>query len=273
MSSKNQSSKKPSDNQQNSPFNHLICILLSLISTLFLFLVILYNIPFSNDNDNYNEISNLNKKLWLIKFDKKNKIYGFSIWGWCSWSSINSNSNSNLNFNQNIICKRKTFWKLPEDFQLNDSVNLPNEISKSLSISGFFLTFLLITSFAFLIDLLITIKFHSPKQPPSIDKIYWTCPRKMRYTTWLAYCLRNFYLRILASIFILAWGLPVIIISSIGVNKFNKNSISSKLNDESMSLGSGWAMSLTALICLIIIQIIIPLGGLWNDARRSGKKH
>ncbi|OCF59912.1 hypothetical protein L486_02585 [Kwoniella mangroviensis CBS 10435] len=91
----------------------------------------------------------------------------------------------------------------------------------------------------------------------------------MEFRTWVAYNLRNLWLRLLTIIFISAWGLPVLIIGGIGMEKI-------KGDDDGRveaKLGSGWTMSLVAIITLVLVQISIPLGGLWNDSRRSGKKH
>nr|XP_018266371.1 uncharacterized protein I303_00346 [Kwoniella dejecticola CBS 10117]OBR88529.1 hypothetical protein I303_00346 [Kwoniella dejecticola CBS 10117] len=241
--SKPRSRSSSPDSHQNSPFNHILCLLLSCISTLFLFLVILYNIPFAAD-----ETGDLDNRLWLVKLSTRVRQWGFTMWGWCSWSSPSGGGGGGGYSINDAQCTRKSFWSLPADAPNGlESVNLPSEIAKSLSISGFLLTFLLIISFALMIDLLITLRFHSPKQPPAVGKIYWTPPRKMRYTTWVAYCLRNFYLRIVAVIVILAWGLPVIVVAAVGVEKFNDdnqgyigNSI--QVEGDKMSLGSGWIL-------------------------------
>ncbi|KAK6904945.1 hypothetical protein I203_105764 [Kwoniella mangroviensis CBS 8507] len=251
-------SHSTSDRHQNSPINHLTCILLTLISTLFLFLVILYNVPFSSS-----DTGGLGDRLWLVQLTSRGTEYGFGVWGWCEWSTNKGATGGS--------CVKKSFWEIPEDAGGDSvsSLNLPSEISQSLSISAFFLVFVLIISTSFLFNLLIALHFHSPSQPSANHKIYWLPPRKMEFRTWVAYNLRNLWLRLLTIIFISAWGLPVLIIGGIGMEKI-------KGDDDGRveaKLGSGWTMSLVAIITLVLVQISIPLGGLWNDSRRSGKKH
>ncbi|WVW81464.1 hypothetical protein I302_103458 [Kwoniella bestiolae CBS 10118] len=266
MTHHSRSSSSSTKRHQNSPINHIICILLTLTSTLFLFLVILYNVPFSP-----NDTGKLGDRLWLVRLIDQSREYGFGVWGWCSWSDSGSASTAFQGAGgSDGVCTRKSFWKVPDSAERGDGVlglDLPSEISESLSISTFFLTFVLVISTLFLIDLLLTLHFHSPTQPPANHKIYWFPPKKMEYRTWLAYCLRNFWLRVILMIFITAWGLPVLIIAGIGVGKMERD------QRVEVKMGSGWTMALVAITNLILVQITIPLGGLWNDSKRSGKKH
>ncbi|WWC85527.1 uncharacterized protein L201_000391 [Kwoniella dendrophila CBS 6074] len=249
-----------SDKIQNTPYNHFICIFLTFISTLFLFLVILYNVPFSSD-----DTGGLKDRLWLLKLKDRSTEYGFGIWGFCSWSTNSRNPGG--------TCTKKSFWKLPGDAVRGDGIgnlNLPPEISKSLSISGFFLVFVLISSVFLLLSLFLTLRFHYPNQPSMTDNRHaFKKGRKMLWRTFLAFQLRNVWLRLLTSIWILAFTLPVIVISVVGVNKIKDLGN----NNVVVKLGSGWIMALVSIILLISVQIAIPMGGLWNNSNRSGRDH
>lgn len=90
--------------KQTSPIAHIVSIILAFVSTIFLFLVVLYNVPFSSADK-----SNLPGRMWLLTVspDKgmSGKTYGFGIWGWCSWTD-------GANWGD---CVNKRFWQLPGD--------------------------------------------------------------------------------------------------------------------------------------------------------------
>lgn len=65
--------------KQTSPIAHIISIILALVSTIFFFLVILYNVPFSSADK-----SNLPGRMWLLTISPDKGRFG--IWGWCSWT-------------------------------------------------------------------------------------------------------------------------------------------------------------------------------------------
>ncbi|WRT63418.1 uncharacterized protein IL334_000323 [Kwoniella shivajii] len=249
--------KTKSEGIQNSPYPHTISIFLSFTCTLFLFLVILYNVPFSADDTN-----RLSSRLWLVQVKDKGREYGFGIWGWCSWSTISTSAGSTVKDGTKGMCVKQSFWKLDDR---SVGIKLPSEIAKSLSISGFFLIFVLTESLALLINLLITIKFHSPVQPPINSKIEWLSSEKYAYRTWTAYTLRNIWRRLIVITEIIAFGLPVLIVAGVGVQKFD-DGVQAKL-------GAGWSMTLSAVLILVLIQVDILVAGLWNNSKRSGKKH
>lgn len=103
--------------KQTSPIAHVVSIILALVSTIFLFFVIFYNVPFSSADK-----SNLHGRMWLLTVSpnkgRSGKTYGFGIWGWCSWTD-------GVDWGD---CVEKIFWQIPGDAGSDSgiqSLNLP----------------------------------------------------------------------------------------------------------------------------------------------------
>lgn len=102
---------------QTSPIAHIVSIILTSVSAILLFLVILYNVPFSASDK-----SNLHGRMWLVTVSpesgRSGETYGFGIWGWCSWADgVNGGD-----------CVKKSFWRIPGDTgsdSVVQSLNLP----------------------------------------------------------------------------------------------------------------------------------------------------
>ncbi|TYJ55540.1 hypothetical protein B9479_003812 [Cryptococcus floricola] len=241
-----------SDKKQNSPVPHLLAILLTLISTVFLFLVVLYNVPLSSSDR-----SNLSGRMWLLTVKPATSSggdsYGFGIWGWCSWSDGGDGD-----------CTNDSFWKITSSTEDVGILGLPKSIAQSMSTAAFLLTFNLVTSILLLCDLLYTIHFHSHAQPRIIAPLKLLPPKKIKMRTWHAQVLRNLWVCCLAVVFLLAWSVPVIVIVGVGAGDV----------DESWrgKVGLGWIFALIATILLIAVRVLLLMGGLWNNPSHSGRK-
>ncbi|KIR80252.1 hypothetical protein I306_02679 [Cryptococcus gattii EJB2] len=220
--------------KQTSPIAHIVSIILAFVSTIFLFLVVLYNVPFSSADK-----SNLPGRMRLLTVspDKgmSGKTHGFGIWGWCSWTD-------GANWGD---CVNKRFWQLPGDAG-NDSV------VRSLDLPSIFIL------------LLLTIHFHARAQPSIREPISLWPPSDKKMRTFYAMQLRNVWWRMFGVISILAWGLPGIIIAAVGASDVQ--------NGWHGSIGVGWGLELASMFLLIIVQGLILLGGLWNNPSHSGRK-
>ncbi|KIY31446.1 hypothetical protein I305_06134 [Cryptococcus gattii E566] len=226
--------------KQTSPIAHIVSIILAFVSTIFLFLVVLYNVPFSSADK-----SNLPGRMRLLTVspDKgmSGKTHGFGIWGWCSWTD-------GANWGD---CVNKRFWQLPGDAG-NDSVVRSLDLPRLDDSCQHFYP---ITS-------------HNPlpcscstsiREPISL----WP-PSDKKMRTFYAMQLRNVWWRMFGVISILAWGLPGIIIAAVGASDVQ--------NGWHGSIGVGWGLELASMFLLIIVQGLILLGGLWNNPSHSGRK-
>ncbi|WVQ93970.1 hypothetical protein IAU59_001048 [Kwoniella sp. CBS 9459] len=266
-----------SERIQNTPVPHVLSILLMFISSLFLFMVVLYNVPLSSA---YSTINNPENRLWLAKLKPDTNRsgsggggsrteFGLGVWGWCSWTTRLGNGITRpITTYTEAECTKQPFWRLPDNAARGDAIRdvpLPAALSESLSISGFFLVFVLISCTILLFDLMLCLRFYSYVQPPKNGEIYLLPPSHLRIRTWYAYTLRNIWIRMLFTISIIGWGLPVIVIACVGVHRL----------DEQYEgyVGTGWGLALGALISAFLAQILIVVGGLWNNPSRSGKAH
>ncbi|OWZ72677.1 hypothetical protein AYX14_01854 [Cryptococcus neoformans] len=104
--------------KQTSPIAHIVSIILAFVSTVLIFLVLLYNVPFSTSDE-----SNLHGRMWLLTISpdsgRSGKTYGFGIWGWCSWADGVDGGD----------CVKKSFWQIPGDAGSDSGV-------QSLNLSG-----------------------------------------------------------------------------------------------------------------------------------------
>lgn len=104
--------------KQTSPIAHIVSIILAFVSTVLIFLVLLYNVPFSTSDE-----SNLHGRMWLLTISpdsgRSGKTYGFGIWGWCSWTDGVDGGD----------CEKKSFWQIPGDAGSDSGV-------QSLNLSG-----------------------------------------------------------------------------------------------------------------------------------------
>nr|ODN88969.1 hypothetical protein L203_02375 [Cryptococcus depauperatus CBS 7841] len=199
----------------------------------FLFVVVLYNVPLESTDD-----SNLAGRAWLVTVgaarggginSSAGKTYGFGIWGWCSWTE---------GVNGGHCSKKKTFWSLPRDAGSDTgvrSLNLPTEISHSLSITGFLLVFIL-PSVAIFWGALITAFFCRYERQIATKESVACCPSSnTKARKYLAQMLRNRLLNGLRAFFILPPVLPVVVTAGIGYGKLN--------NNFECSLGLGWGFA------------------------------
>ncbi|WVF66350.1 hypothetical protein IAT40_001090 [Kwoniella sp. CBS 6097] len=270
------SSSRP-ERIQNTPVPHILSIILMLIATLFLFLVVLYNVPLSSDQST---ITNPDERLWLVEIKPDigrratssggaRREFGLGVWGWCSWTTrFGDGITRTSTIYSEAQCTKEPFWRLPDDAARGDPIRdvvLSSALAKSLSISGFFLVFFLISCTILLFDLLLCLRFHSYVQPPMNGDLYLVPPSHLRMRTWYAHTLRNIWMRLVFTISILGWGLPVIITSCVGVKELDER--------YKGYIGNGWGLALGALICAVLAQILIVAGGLWNNPNLSGRAH
>ncbi|OCF44292.1 hypothetical protein I317_01910 [Kwoniella heveanensis CBS 569] len=272
------SSRRP-ERIQNTPIPHILSILLMLIASIFLFVVVLNNVPLSLSHSTIH--SHPERRSWLVKIKPDigsgskgstggaRREFGLGVWGWCSWTSrFGDGVTSTTTEYSEAQCTKEPFWKLPDDADRGDPIRdltLPSGLAKSLSISAFFLVFVLISCTILLFDLLLCLRFHSYTQPPKNGELYCLPPSHLRMRTWYAHTLRNVWMRLIFSLTLLAWGLPVIVIACVGLDGLDER--------YKGYLGSGWGLALGALICAVLAQILIVAGGLWNNPDRSGTAH
>jgi hypothetical protein len=101
--------------------NHLLSISLTLITTIFLFLIILLNVPLPFNSTP--SASNASGRFWLVRLTNDGMEYGFGIWGWCQWPSSDLMAISVLGHGDTRgLCRLDTFWKIPDSAELGDSI-------------------------------------------------------------------------------------------------------------------------------------------------------
>ncbi|WVQ82914.1 hypothetical protein IAT38_005050 [Cryptococcus sp. DSM 104549] len=249
-----------SSKKQTHPSPHVLSIFLTLLSTLVLFLVILYNVPLSGSS-----APSPGGRMWLVTIEPSSTSarggaggtkYGFGVWGWCAWKDGGGKGD----------CVRKSLWEVPDDAGTDAGVkalDLPGSVASSLSIASFFLIFNLSSAVGLLIALLVTFHFPARTQPTVTEKINLYPPKKLKTRAHCAYQLRNVWLRLSAVVSILAWGLPVIVVAGVGVGDL-KDGLEGHL-------GGGWGLALAAMLMMLAVQGLILAGGLWNNPEKSSR--
>ena len=91
-------------------FAHWSAISLTLNAVVWMFLVLLFNVPLSSDLTP--SVSTAQSRFWLLTIRQDEREFAFGVLGYCSWG-ING-SNTGDNGADTAVCVRKVGWKANE---------------------------------------------------------------------------------------------------------------------------------------------------------------